>query len=519
MMGIGAFVIGVLVSVNSQIIKLASKSAANAPPITSMMLSGFTQLSQDQQQKEDGSKVNDAETIASKKKRAKRRTRYLGKPAALFNNVSVYYRNNNPLHSTVSCLGENFQEDAWKFRSCKYRNLCFNVSSSEFLIFQSQEQAAFETLAAKQGKFTHPSSLSNLHVGVGGINPKWKGEVKTLRWVPRVIKGDLTEGYYEFAPDTIWVPFHSFAGYNVGHLVWDDFFPIFKLLSIFSFVESSTLDFQLILSLLQFKLWGTCDWNPKNYQACFEVTFPKFLPAMGLTNETAFSIVHESRLETIDGSQPKTDIVCSPHGAAGMGILTDHGFKLHGWNLEDYKTTHNVGRGKMLYDFRNFMLRNLEIPIEPKSFGPPYKVVFSKFSSKTAGRVKGFGKQLNLLKKHFNQSYVQTESHRMSGYSLHEQARITSEAAIFVSVVGGGTVTATFAPRGSSIILFYESKGGIKKNVMVEEPARLDWDVLNHASHVRVHWLPVETLDEDKDLEFFLELVKHELHLISHQEL
>jgi hypothetical protein len=91
----------------------------------------------------------------------------------------------------------------------------------------------------------------------------------------------------------------------------------------------------------------------------------------------------------------------------------------------------------------------------------------------------------------------------MSQLSLRDQAEITSQAAIFVTAVGGGAMTATFLRRGASLILFYEAKGGRRGNRETGKPARLDWDLLNHASHLRVHWLPIETCDETNDLHIF----------------
>ena len=55
-----------------------------------------------------------------------------------FNNLKVAYRGqNHTLHSSAECVGESFSSDSWMYRSCMYRNLCFNVESNEFVLFQS----------------------------------------------------------------------------------------------------------------------------------------------------------------------------------------------------------------------------------------------------------------------------------------------------------------------------------------------------------------------------------------------
>ena len=67
-------------------------------------------------------------------------------------------------------------------------------------------------------------------------------------------------------------------------------------------------------------------------------------------------------LQTLPNQEPSTsNYLCFDRGVAGLGLLTDHGDKLHGWDKTDYEVSHNLGRGKILWDFRNHLLRNLKI--------------------------------------------------------------------------------------------------------------------------------------------------------------
>jgi hypothetical protein len=75
-------------------------------------------------------------------------------------------------------------------------------------------------------------------------------------------------------------------------------------------------------------------------------------------------------------------------------------------------------------------------------------------------------------------------------------------------------MTATFLPRGSSLIVYYNHTGGLDFDTLKSNgsPARLDWDLLNNAAHLRVHWLPItESMNEGSELELFVRLVQHEL--------
>jgi hypothetical protein len=103
-------------------------------------------------------------------------------------------------------------------------------------------------------------------------------------------------------------------------------------------------------------------------------------------------------------------------------------------------------------------------------------------------------------------------AHRLS---IYEQARITSQAAIFVTGSGGGAVTASFLPRGASLIVYFTENGGMRNGKPDNSPARLDWDIFNNMGYLRVHWLPLRTMNKESDLAALVQLVDHELHMLG----
>jgi hypothetical protein len=84
---------------------------------------------------------------------------------------------------------------------------------------------------------------------------------------------------------------------------------------------------------------------------------------------------------------------------------------------------------------------------------------------------------------------------------------------MYLTVVGGGSVTAMWLPPGASLILFYpvltaaqmativarmiqtRKRGPRQSDLYLTNVPRLtlDWDVWNHLSYIRVHWLPLPT--------------------------
>ena len=129
------------------------------------------------------------------------------------------------------------------------------------------------------------------------------------------------------------------------------------------------------------------------------------------------------------------------------------------------------------------MMLNLGLSPDSTIFDAPFRITFSVQSSSGARRRLDFLEHQRAVRNRFQQ--VDVESHVLSSLSARDQAAIAAKSNILVSVCGGGVATATFLPRGSSLILFYEES---------EEPSRhrerLDWDLLNHA-YFSTHWIKI----------------------------
>lgn len=453
-------------------------------------------------------------------RRRKRKRESLGNVSGTFNGYRIYYKDGaaKPIHSSVQCVGHNFQTDlkraGWIHRSCKFRHFCFDTREKEFVLFRSPQELRMHE-ATHHREFMEASTSMNTSVAIGGINSKWtwREGVPRLEWFPKVVQGDLQEGYYELEPNVVWAIFHSLAAFNPGHLVWDDFLPIYTLLRMFNLLD----DHQLLMMRYVLKgkgLWASCDMNSERQHDCAHM-LGKFLPLMGLTSDN-FTTNKHSVLKDTDGDL-KSHLVCARHGVAGIGMLTDHGVKLHGWHTADFETMHNHGRGPMFYDFRNFMFSNLGLPSPPLSSDPPYVITFSLASSVTTLRQKTFENQTRVLAEAFGDS-IEIRSVEMKLLSVEEQVKLASQTAIYVTVCGGGAVTATFLPVGATVIIYYQMEGGRYNSRRTFLPARLDWDFFNNAAYLRPHWLPAETSEEPEDLDAFVKLVEHELDIISHQE-
>jgi hypothetical protein len=161
-------------------------------------------------------------------------------------------------------------------------------------------------------------------------------------------------------------------------------------------------------------------------------------------------------------------------------------------------------------------MQNLGITSEPLRPQAPFDITFSMSSSESYLRSQDYITQMKAVNSTFSSDEVRVHGHVMKELSVEEQIMLASKSAIFVTSSGGGAVTATFLPRGATLIIYYIGNGSIEKNKKTFKPARLDWDLFNHMSYIRVHWLPVKDMNSPKGVATFLQLIRNELHVISH---
>lgn len=451
-----------------------------------------------------------------------------------FNHVPIFWYQKPPRASRVDCIGHddslspNGRRPAWQSRSCRFLNLCFDTSKMEY-VFLTDDGG--ETSRVKNNH-THSIAL-------GGMNPRWdighgfdRGGWK-MEWFPTLTKASAFSSFYQLPESVIFVPFHSLAGHNVGHLMWDDFYPIFRLLQSFGLLERNQIQLLLLRHVLPHPLYANCDIRRNKRIQCTN-NFVKFLPMLGMDPMTfstnkRINVTVASKIPN-NGAEPT--LICAKTAVAGLGLLTDHGLHDHGWENRsksaerDVWVPHNVGKGRIFYDFRQFLLQHAlpsaltlsSVLLQQKMLR---RISFSLLSSKDWDRRVDFLKQQSALKSALSTQQhkdVQINSYALWNMSLTEQLEVTTASHIFISACGGASMTSTFLSRGASLILFYNPTGGLDFESFSpnQQPARLDWDLLNNAGHLRVHWLPLTTMDNSNDLQLFVHLVLHELEVLNY---
>jgi len=410
-----------------------------------------------------------------------------------FHGHPIYYTA-KALRSEVRCVGDNFGGNSWYYQSCLFREMCYDLNTKEFVIYTDQE----------------PMNRSDMYISTSPYNKTVSGAGQPAAWFVQASRGKFfptirktqLEGYYRFPTDVVWLPYFPQSSCNPGHLVWDTFLPLYILMEIFDISHLQPLLFQMSHppdSLYRKML----DDNmcPQNLE--------KFLPLMGIFNLSGVS--NDTFVDAVFREKPKSSLVCSPTSAAGIGMLTDHGLNKHGQAREDYFKPHNLGRALLMRRFRAFALRNANISDIGLGANSTFILTFSTFSSGSPERMTSFVKQVDAISEAFEADHsmdIMIKQVLLREMTLNEQISLCTQSSIFVTTGGGGTVTATFLPKGATLIVFYHEteKDGFR--------VLMDWDLWNNYAEIKVHWLPIKSMDNTEDLQAFVELIKREIQIL-----
>jgi len=317
------------------------------------------------------------------------------------------------------------------------RNTATDFKHPTFLDDTSTVFRNHTVVVNSHGKIVLGDTEQGKHYGVsiGSVNGKWGLiDIQKLKWFPEVRWGpipgtakDTTNSnsdyeVYMLPPSVTMIPFHSLSAENPGHLVWDDFLPMYTLLDMFGFLNKrdasgraedsetnhphDTSDWTDLLPM-RYKLpnmarglWASCDWLDEKRMACEHMlskfgialgsrrSYKKFhgdtsdasdmvqnpngisnpktaskLPKIPITTNRDVELELKDkpkRLGETSNSDETPKLICAKNAFAGFGAIADHlPNHGHGWQSWDYLFSYNSGRANQLWEFRNFMIHNL----------------------------------------------------------------------------------------------------------------------------------------------------------------
>jgi hypothetical protein len=425
----------------------------------------------------------------------------------------VRFVNSSLPPSAVHCLGDNFAGKlSASFRSCELRNLCFDALKPRlrrFILPIDERQRQFNRIIAERiGDHAVVSTRLDSSV-MEGRNIRLHSDDP---WFPEIINSTSINGYYEMDQTVMWIPYtaQKSNAKNPGHLLWDYFLPLYTLRSMYFGREQ-----RLFLTSRN----GLCSQT----EDCRHMVI-KFLPLLNVHDMHHADL--EIPLQSTTRSPLLSSVVCSRHGATGMGMLTDHGYTRHGQSRDDYVKVHNAGRGPSFFDFRAFMLRNMNISadygvggLHERTSSTLPQVVFSMNSSSNPTRRTNFSAQIEYTRRDAIENDVakaDVYGIEMSKLPLKSQLEVMVQTTVFVSMTGGSTSIATFLPRDSTLILYFDDVSTfVSRSKKKDFPVMMDFDFWNNASYLRVHWLPASSMHTAAGLRALSNLIRSELNAQS----
>ena len=266
---------------------------------------------------------------------------------ASFQGVPVVYHNGPPRHSTTHCIGESFTENDWLYRSCQFRNLCWDASRNDFVLFPSPQEQRLHALQ-RQDVTLSSVAQSSKRLSLGAIDPmdnkaQFQQLHDSMAWFPTVVTERSDSGYYQLDDSYVMVPFLESVPTADDSIRQKDWLSIFALLYNFG------LENQKLLLVRQPGLVVVSESLPELLQ--------RHLPAMGIASERAPMIA--AATPRLEGTQQSSSLVCAKYAAAGLGMLMT-GTRPVQDAQGSWMYTHTVGRDATLKAFDAHTQRNLE---------------------------------------------------------------------------------------------------------------------------------------------------------------
>lgn len=421
--------------------------------------------------------------------------------------------------STVHCVGENFGPDAWKYRSCQFRNLCFDTLNKEFLLFPSPEELALQDLLNKlHSDLITISSVSRSNdaasktttLSLGTVRAQ-EGHDEQTKWFPEVVsdlatqRDLLAKGYYQLPDDVAFFPFQPSPAAGFG--AWSDVFSVYTVLSMFGLDGKRP-------ALLQ-------------HDSADNGAFPTaLLPVLGI-KPTNFASSRDASLEISNDTRADhnndntlSHLVCAKYGAAGLGMISVTRQSTAG-SGDAPILTHAVARGTTLAAFRAYALRNLGgtttgtvVASEAAATVPsgattaaalsPCTITLA-FESSTSD-VDDDNDWSEQVRAHLARSLsmkdsaVVVRSVNARGVHIKELTQLAATSTVYIAAAGAERTlaAATFLPHGTALVILDGVAHGSSTGSGATEKRRSERDILAaNAVHVRLHWLTRQTVELD----------------------
>ena len=441
-------------------------------------------------------------------------------------------------HSLVHCVGDNFLfHSAWLYRSCQYRNLCWN--DGEWVLYRDSDDPSSPLDPMYHPKndnddnsddyrggavYARSSTTFNstfLTVSATGATP-YSAREKKYVWSPKVKRKSSFSSTKQKSiqqHDMVVIPILITPGGDKKStmlLLMDTLFPIFNLVTMFGWESSSNNNDNITIVPLDPENCVDTEDSSSNCKRLKEY-IEKWMGYRFLV------------LDNTNATSSSSSSFCASHGAAGIGMLTATGLSRRGHHVKDFSKIRNTGRGPLLWDFTRLILKNQFHTIR-------HRTAASTATMMTVVQVAVEQQSNDMLHSTTNISFLcesLKQSLDLATTSIHDVLiadddttdndtilSIAANSNIWIATAKDeyNTWPAMFLPRDSTLILLYDETQQVtvgKQRQQKRPPVMQDFDVWNHMSHLKVHWLSLQNNNHDNSSQGNHHLVKEITRLIQ----
>lgn len=341
-------------------------------------------------------------------------------------------------YTRMHCIGGRGRSDAFGDRSCRFQNICYRPSDDAWLHYTDPDEDDEPVTVDAAGELSSaiPQHLVNLR-SVG--NP-----ADARYWAPqRVSKGPIPQAAFaarkEPSHADLHILYHPHYPSNIGHVIGDDLFPIYNLMSSFGVLTS---DAQLIIQRDCDKIFSN---NAKKAAQCHGF-LPLLLP--GVSRRQYLAATQDDLAERL-GVDPALDLVCFENLLAGQGP----------WGFQQ-----SLGRAPRWWGYHNFYLSNYGVnPLQtPKK--PRITVSIKKGKRGLANN--------DELVAHLRAQFPKVEIDALELVSLggwRNELRYLQDTSVLITPCGGVSMSAMFLPHNAALVVIDYFSTRVNNSVGMEE--------------------------------------------------
>ena len=344
--------------------------------------------------------------------------------------------------SRFFCIGGRGRLKAQNDRSCRFQNICYRPSTNKWLFYQNPEEKLVVLLDEGEIISEFPEQFLNARSMGNPQDAQW--------WSPSIVKeadgipSSAFAARVDPSKPNVNVLYHPHYPSNMGHVIGDDLFPIFNLMS----------SFGMLVSDAQFIITRDCEKIfPKSAKKAKQCDFFLNMLLPGVTDKKYLAATQKDFVEKVRGSESSgdSDLVCFEQLLVGNGP----------WGFQQ-----SLGKAPSWWAYHAFYLNNLGI--NPQRTPKKHRITVSIKKGKRA--LANNDELVAYLKEKFPTYEVDAlELTSLGGWK--NELNYLLDTSVLITPCGGVSMSAMFMPHNSALVIV--DYFNLKKNVSFGMEERL----------------------------------------------